>query len=169
MFSKRELTISQIQVQLETLYYPKVRDMIQQLSIYSMVLAAGNEDELQFLDTLSHLREELILLEKWEMQVLFPKLLLDHESDNMQLNDGKQVSIQTAHKFVNVKRKKILKLTHHLKHLCNDFVADFHWPETKRKSCEGLFLFYESLLQYMNFEELTVSPAIRRISNQIIF
>ena len=166
MFVKKELTLSQIQVQLETLYYPKMREMIQQLSIYSLVLAAGNDDELHFLDTLSHLREELILLEKWEMQVLFPKLLLDQGKSQNNSDEVKQVSIQTAHKFVRVKRAKVLKLTHSLRKLCNEFVADFYWSETKRKSCEGLFAFYGTILQYMNFEELTVSPEIRKFSKQ---
>lgn len=166
MFVKRALTISQIQVQLEILYYPNIRDMIQKLSIYSIVLVAGDDDELQFLDTLSYLREELILLEKWEMQVLFPKLLSRYTSGRENLDEDNHVSIQTAYKFVRVKRARVFKLTQNLRVMCNDFVADFQWSETKRKCCEGLFAFYESILHYMNFEELTISPEIYKLLNQ---
>lgn len=163
MFVKRDLTLSQIHVQLETLYYPKIRDMIQQLSVYSMILAAGNDDEIHFLDVLSHLREELIQLEKWELQVLFPKLLDTHK-DMDEFSQAKFLkSIGTAWKFVQVKRNKVFKLTQELREMCNEFVAISKWSENKRKSCEGLFAFYESILQYMNFEELTVLPEIQKL------
>ena len=158
MFEKKKLTLLQAKIMLETIYYPRLLDHLRELSIQAMVLAAGDESELYFLDTLGELQTELNLLQRLDLDVFLTRAI--HIESTISHKKWKWESIKISLDRVAKKRKKILRLTGELNKICNDFVVKRDWAESKRLTCKSLFEFYQSLLTFMNFHELSVLPVI---------
>jgi hypothetical protein len=160
MFIKKNLTLVQAMVQLETIFYPRLERAIRKLSVDVLVLAAGDKRELQFLDILSELQSEFIMLQQLDLNVFLPKLISVSEgSECCSDNSG---NLLNSMERVSAKRKKIVNQTLELNQLCNNFMSERHWTETKLNSCKSLFRFYKHLIEYINFQELTVVQAIHK-------
>jgi DNA polymerase III delta prime subunit len=145
-------------VQLETIFYPQLESSIRQLSIDAMVLAASDDKELRFLDILSELQSELTMLQQMDLTVFLPKLKL--VSDCSQIQEEENNQLKNSFERVSAKRRKVINQTLELKSLCNNFMSKSRWTESKLKSCKSLFQFYSYLIEYNNFQELTLSPLI---------
>ncbi len=158
MFLRKNLTLVQAVVQLETIFYPQLETSIRQLSIDAMVLAASDEKELRFLDILSELQSELTMLQQMDLTVFLPKLKL--VSDCSQIQEEENNQLMNSFERVSAKRRKVINQTLELKSLCNNFMSKSRWTESKLKSCKSLFQFYSYLIEYNNFQELTLSPLI---------
>ncbi|MFM1793048.1 MAG: hypothetical protein RLZZ252_1402 [Bacteroidota bacterium] len=158
MFFRKNLTLVQAVVQLETIFYPQLESSIRQLSIDAMVLAASDDKELRFLDILSELQSELTMLQQMDLTVFLPKLKL--VSDCSQIQEEENNQLKNSFERVSAKRRKVINQTLELKSLCNNFMSKSRWTESKLKSCKSLFQFYSYLIEYNNFQELTLSPLI---------
>jgi hypothetical protein len=158
MFFRKNLTLVQAVVQLETIFYPQLESSIRQLSIDAMVLAASDDKELRFLDILSELQSELTMLQQMDLTVFLPKLKL--VSDCSQIQEEENNQLMNSFERVSAKRRKVINQTLELKSLCNNFMSKSRWTESKLKSCKSLFQFYSYLIEYNNFQELTLSPLI---------
>ena len=158
MFEKKKLTLLQAKIMLETIYYPKLSDHLRELSIQAMVLAAGDGSELYFLDTLGELQTEMNLLQRLDVDVFLTRAILIEST--IPNRKWKLESIKISIDRVAKKRNKILRLTSELNKLCNDFVVKRDWVDSKRLTCKSLFEFYQSLLTFLNFHQLSVLPVI---------
>ena len=161
------MTLEQAVVQLETIFYPQLESAIRHLSVNAMVLAAGNDRELLFLDILSELQSELIMLQKMDLNVFLPKLKSSSLHNEMTEDENKQ--LLNSFDRVSAKRRKVINQTLELKCLCNNFMSNSNWTESKLNSCKSLFLFYKYLIEFNNFQELTLVPLIfNQLGNSIL-
>lgn len=161
MFEKKKLTLPQAKVQLETIYYPQLTDGIRDLSIDALVLAARDKSELMFLDVLGELQSEILMLQPMDLQFFFNKIIKIQNNGKLSKEDKSMLLI--AMDRVASKRNKIVKLTLELKRLSNNFMAKRNWSQSKLKSCKSLFQFYQKLIEFVNFQELTVVPIIMEL------
>jgi hypothetical protein len=168
MFFRKNLTLEQAVVQLEIIFYPQLESAIRQLSIDAMVLAAGDDKELLFLDILSELQSELTMLQQMDLNVFLPKLIaLSIHAEK--LTEEENCQLMNSFDRVSAKRRKVINQTMQLKSLCNNFMSNSNWTESKLKSCNSLFLFYKYLIEFNNFQELTLAPLIfNQLGNPVL-